>query len=77
VKDLAPEGERMEDAIQDSVVMADVGSGTLDWPRLLPEARAVGAEWYVVEHDNPRDPVASVSRRLAYLRERLPKALHA
>jgi sugar phosphate isomerase/epimerase len=75
VKDLAPKGERPEDAVLDGVVMADVGYGTLDWPRLLREAHAAGAEWYIVEHDNPRDPVASVARSLAYLRDQLPGAL--
>lgn len=77
VKDLAAKGERPEDALQGGVVMADVGSGTLDWPHLLPEAHAAGAAWYIVEHDNPRDPVASVARSLAYLREQLPGALRA
>jgi sugar phosphate isomerase/epimerase len=75
VKDLAAPGERLEDALFDGVVMADVGHGTQDWPRLLPAARAAGADWYIVEHDNPRDPVASITRSLAYLRELLPKVL--
>lgn len=75
VKDLARPGERLEDAIMDGAVMADVGYGTLDWPRLLSAARDAGAAWYIVEHDNPRDPVASVSRSLAYLRQELPSIL--
>lgn len=75
VKDLAPQGERPEDAILDGVVMADVGSGTIDWPRVLAAARDAGAEWYIVEHDNPRDPIASVSRSSAYLRQQLPGVL--
>jgi sugar phosphate isomerase/epimerase len=77
VKDLATAGERPEDAVLDGVVMADVGSGRLDWPRLLPEAHAAGAEWYIVEHDNPREPVASVTRSLTYLRDRMAGALRA
>ncbi len=77
VKDLAPKGERPEDALRDGAVMADVGYGTLDWPRLLAAARDAGAAWYIVEHDNPRDPVASVSRSLAYLRDVLPGVLRA
>ena len=31
----------------------DVGSGVLDWPALWTAARAAGANWMVVEHDNP------------------------
>jgi len=75
VKDLAPKGERPEDALRDGAVMADVGHGTLDWPRLLTAARDAGAVWYIVEHDNPRDPLASVSRSLNYLRQQLPRVL--
>ena len=74
-KDLARKGERPEDAVRDGVVMADVGSGTLNWSRLLPEAKAAGAEWYIVEHDNPRDPRASISQSLNFLRETLPGVL--
>lgn len=69
-KDLAPAGERPEDALFDGIVMADVGAGTLDWPTLIPAALAAGAEWFIVEHDNPRDPLASIRRSLQYLRGR-------
>lgn len=62
-KDLAPAGENEEE-----MGLADVGYGTLDWDVLLPAARAAGAEWYVVEHDKPKDPVASVKRSLDFLR---------
>jgi sugar phosphate isomerase/epimerase len=47
----------------------------LDWPRLLAAARDAGAAWYIVEHDNPRDPLASVSRSLTNLRQQLPDIL--
>jgi sugar phosphate isomerase/epimerase len=77
VKDLAAPGERLEDALFDGVVMADVGQGVIDWPRMLVAARDAGAAWYIVEHDNPRDPIASISRSLAYLRQQLPAALGA
>ncbi len=63
VKDLAPPGENPEEQ-----GLADVGHGILDWEALLPAAREAGAEWYIVEHDHPRDPVASVQRSLAFLR---------
>jgi sugar phosphate isomerase/epimerase len=63
VKDLARAGEN-----EDEMGLADVGYGTLDWDLLLPAARAAGAEWYVVEHDKPKDPVVSVGRSLEFLR---------
>jgi sugar phosphate isomerase/epimerase len=75
IKDLAPKGERPEDEIKDGVVLADVGYGTLDWPRLLAAARDAGVAWYIVEHDNPRDPIASISRSLTYLRQQLQESL--
>ncbi len=65
VKDIAPLGQN-----QDEDGWADVGHGVLDWDRLLPAARAAGAEWYVVEHDKPRDPLGSVARSLAFLRQK-------
>jgi sugar phosphate isomerase/epimerase len=51
--------------------MADVGSGRLAWDELLPAAVAAGAEWLVVEHDQPRDPLASVRRSHDFLRGKM------
>ncbi len=63
VKDLAPEGEgRDEDG------WADVGHGVLDWPRLLGACRAAGVEVFVVEHDEPADPLRSAERSAQGLR---------
>ncbi len=72
IKDLGETDPNSPDQVVDGAVMADVGSGNLDWSTLLPVARDAGAEWYIVEHDNPRDPVASVSNSLAYLQKQLP-----
>ena len=66
VKDVAPAGEN-----EDEDGWADVGSGTLDWDILLPASKAAGAEWFVVEHDQPKDPLASVRNSAAYLRDKL------
>ncbi len=63
VKDLAPTGEN-----EDEDGWADVGSGTLSWDTLLPAATTAGATWFVVEHDNPKDPVGSVRNSATYLR---------
>ncbi|MBI1293564.1 TIM barrel protein [bacterium] len=65
VKDLAAAGQN-----EDQMGLADVGYGTLNWDVLLPAARAAGAEWYVVEHDLPKDPPASVQRSLEFLRSK-------
>ena len=49
---------------------APVGSGILSWSDIVRAGRVAGVEWYVVEQDDPRDPLADVSSALASL-ERL------
>jgi sugar phosphate isomerase/epimerase len=52
VKDIAPEGTAL-----DEDGWADVGAGVLDWRSLWQLCRDCGAQWMVVEHDKPSDPV--------------------
>lgn len=66
VKDIAPDGENLDEA-----GWADVGFGTLNWAKLLPEILAAGAEWLVVEHDLPKDPLSTISRSHQTLRKLL------
>ena len=63
VKDVAPAGEN-----EDEDGWADVGHGTLSWPPLLRASEKAGAEWFVVEHDAPKDPLLSIRRSAAYLK---------
>ncbi|MEZ4870153.1 MAG: sugar phosphate isomerase/epimerase [Caldilineaceae bacterium] len=65
-KDLAPEGQN-----QDQMGFADVGHGVLDWSALLPAAKAAGAEWYIVEHDLPKEPLVSIRRSFEFLQSRV------
>lgn len=58
VKDRAPDG-----------AFADLGAGTLDFPRLLAAASSAGARHLIVEHDAPSDPLASAAAGYAYLRD--------
>jgi len=51
--------------------LADVGSGRLDWDSILPAVEAAQAEWIVVEHDYPTDPIASIRNSQAFLTEKL------
>ncbi len=46
-----------------------VGQGTLDWAALAPAAQAAGAQWFIVEQDNPNpdDPVGDVRAAFGYL----------
>jgi len=63
VKDLAPPGSaREEDG------WADVGHGVLDWRALWSAARGAGAQWMIVEHDEPRRFEEFPRRSFEYLR---------
>lgn len=63
VKDIAPSGQKT-----DEDGWTDVGAGTLDWPLLWRECRAAGAEWMVVEHDNPKHPDAFAKASFDFLK---------
>lgn len=65
-KDLAPAGQN-----EDQMGFADVGHGTMDWSALLPAAKAAGAEWYIVEHDLPKEPLTSIRRSYEFLASQL------
>lgn len=64
-KDVAPAG-----TAEDEMGFADVGHGTLDWNALLPAAKAAGGEWFIVEHDLPKDPIRSITRSCSFLRSK-------
>lgn len=57
LKDRAPDGS-----------ITEVGSGTIDFARLLAEAKAAGIAHAFVEHDDPADPLKSIESSLGYLR---------
>ena len=62
VKDIAPQGQN-----EDQDGWADVGAGVLDWRDLWSAARAAGAKWMVVEHDNPTDPAKTARASYAFI----------
>ena len=66
-KDNAPKGQA-----QDEGGFAAVGQGVLDWNAILPAAAAAGVHWYIIEHDQPRDPAKIIQTGADYLREHLP-----
>jgi sugar phosphate isomerase/epimerase len=41
-----------------------IGEGVFDWGRILGAAERAGAEWYIVEHDSPADPLPDMERGL-------------
>ena len=43
------------------------GEGILPFPEIIEAGRAAGVEWYIVEQDEPREPLADVATALRYL----------
>ncbi|MFY0186229.1 sugar phosphate isomerase/epimerase family protein [Stenotrophomonas sp. PUT21] len=71
-KDNAPTGQA-----EDEGGFAAVGQGVLDWNAILPAAAAAGVQWYIVEHDQPRDPAKVIKTGADYLRQHLTATLPA
>ena len=46
---------------------APAGQGTLPFPEIVDAGRAAGVECYIVEQDEPREPLDDVARALRYL----------
>ena len=47
--------------------MVDVGAGTIDFATLLPRGIAAGVKHVFVEHDQPADPMASITASYQHL----------
>jgi len=71
-KDNAPKGQA-----DDEGGFAAVGQGVLGWNAILPAAADAGVQWYIVEHDHPRDPAKVIQASADYLRAHLPANLPA
>lgn len=69
-KDNAPEGEN-----EDEGGWATVGEGVLNWDEILPAARDAGAQWYIMEHDQPADHAAVISSSQDFLSSTLSGVL--
>jgi sugar phosphate isomerase/epimerase len=48
--------------------MTDVGSGSMDWKAIFALHAKAGIRHYFVEHDNPADPLASITKSAGYLK---------
>ncbi|WMJ68204.1 sugar phosphate isomerase/epimerase [Stenotrophomonas sp. 24(2023)] len=65
-KDNAPKGQAVDEG-----GFAAVGQGVLDWNAILPAAARAGVKWYIIEHDQPRDPAKVIQTGADYLRDHL------
>jgi len=59
VKDATPAPE---------LAMTEVGSGSLDWTSIFALHEKAGIAHYFVEHDNPADPLSSITKSAGYLK---------
>lgn len=59
VKDAGPAPERK---------MMEVGAGTIDFKTILATGRKQGLQHWFIEHDNPTDPIASITASAAALK---------
>lgn len=58
----------LKDMARDGSI-ADVGRGTVDFARILGNARAAGIAHAFIERDDPADPMTSLMTSLRYLRQ--------
>jgi hydroxypyruvate isomerase len=49
--------------------MTEVGAGIIGWPPLLASARSEGAEYFFVEQDVSKNPLASIAASFSYLKK--------
>lgn len=60
----------------DEMNFAPLGEGLLDWKTILPAAKASGVQWFIVEHDLPKDPWSIITTSHQNLRAALEKLPH-
>jgi sugar phosphate isomerase/epimerase len=51
----------------DTVDLTAVGSGLVDWKRIFAQSGKAGIKHYIVEHDNPKQPLDSIAKSYDYL----------
>jgi sugar phosphate isomerase/epimerase len=48
-------------------ILADVGTGVINWKRIFAHSQQAGIKYYFVEHDNPKDPIETARVSYDYL----------
>lgn len=48
--------------------ITEVGSGMIDWKRIFAHSERAGIKHYIVEHDNPKQPLESIKTSYEYLK---------
>jgi len=52
---------------ENMTILADVGTGVIDWKRIFAHAEQAGIKHYFVEHDNPKNPMETARVSYQYL----------
>ena len=47
--------------------MANVGQGSIDWKRIFAQSEKAGIRHYIIEHDNPKDPLVDLGGSFKYV----------
>lgn len=47
--------------------MANVGQGSIDWKAIFAQAGKGGVRHFIIEHDNPKDPLADLAGSFKYV----------
>lgn len=58
----------------DEMNFAPAGEGLLAWNEVLPAAKAAGTQWYIVEHDKPKDAESIITTANRFLQQQLVPA---
>ena len=54
---------------ENMTILADVGSGIIDWKRIFAHSEQAGIKHYFVEHDNPKDSMETARVSYRYLEQ--------
>ena len=74
LKDYRIDRERGEDSVWLKPAFAPVGSGTLDFKKIVAAAKQAGAEYFFVEQDDAcdyPDPLGEAKKSIDYIKEKL------
>ena len=53
---------------QTSGMMTDVGAGTINFAAIFAQRETAGLRHFFVEHDNPKNPMTTITASYQYLR---------
>jgi len=51
----------------DTTDLTEVGSGIIDWKKIFAHSEQAGIDYYIVEHDHPKQPFESIKTSYEYL----------